>query len=122
MKNSNSKIDKILSSSDALKNYEIDGNAILGKPIFVGDDVVIPVSKITTFTLGGGGEYGEVKLFTKNSSHPFAGGSGALVNVTPTGFLIKCGNKYNFIKSNEDVYDKITETAFEILGVNNIEN
>ena len=83
---------------------------------------VIPVSKITTFTLGGGGEYGDVKLFSKNSSHPFAGGSGALVNVTPTGFLIKSGTKFSFIKSNEDVYDKITDKAFDILGGLNNEN
>ena len=122
MKNSKSKIDKILSNNDKLNSNNVDANTVLGKPIYVENDVIIPVSKITTFTLGGGGEYGEVKLFSKNSSHPFAGGSGALVSVTPIGFLIGSGSKYNFIKSNEDVYDKITDKAFEILGGINVEN
>ena len=70
MKSSKSKIEKILSPYEKLSCNGIDGNTVLGDPICVGDDVIIPVSKITTFTLGGGGEYGEVKLFSKNSSHP----------------------------------------------------
>ena len=122
MKNSKTKIDKILSTSNKLNNYGLDGNTVLGSPIYVGNDVIIPVSKITTFTLGGGGEYGEVKLFSKSSSHPFAGGSGALVNVSPAGFLIKSGNKFDFIKSSPDIYDKIAEKAFDLIGGNQSEN
>ena len=121
MKNSKTKIDKILSTSKHLNDYGIDGNTVLGSPIYVGEDVIIPVSKITTFSLGGGGEYGEVKLFSKNTSHPFAGGSGVMVNVSPTGFLIKSGNKFDFIKSTPDIYDKITEKAFDIVGGKNVE-
>ena len=118
MKNSKTKIDKILSTSKTLNNYGVDGNTVLGSPIYVGNDVIIPVSKITTLTLGGGGEYGEVKLFSKSNSHPFAGGSGALVNVSPAGFLIKSGDKFDFIKSSPDIYDKIAEKTFDILGGN----
>jgi uncharacterized spore protein YtfJ len=118
LKNSKTKIDKILSTSKTLNNYGLDGNTVLGNPIFVGDDVIIPVSKITTFALGGGGEYGEVKLFSKKDSHQFAGGSGALVNVSPAGFLIRSNNKYDFVKSAPDIYDKIAEKAF----VDNMEN
>lgn len=122
MKNSKSKINDILTAVEGVKLNGLNGNTVLGEPVFIGNDVIIPVSKITTCVLGGGSEYGKVKLFSNNKTYPFAGGSGSLVNVTPTGFLIGANGKYDFIKSNNDIYDKIAEKTFDIIGGLNEEN
>lgn len=114
-KNSKHKIDKVLSTALNSINDSIGVDSIIGKPITCGSDVIIPVSKITACCLGGGGEYGEVKIFDKSKSHPFAGGSGAVVNVAPIGFLIGRNGKYEFVKSAPDIYDKIAEKTIDIL-------
>lgn len=111
-----SKINDVLTSSIKDVNSAINVDTVVGTPIKCDNDFVIPISKTTTCLLGGGGEYGKVKIFDKSKTHPFAGGSGALVNVFPIGFLIGKNGRYNFIKTSLDAFDKITETTLDLIN------
>ena len=104
--------------NSAIKNAEIfgDGNVTVGAPITVGNNVIIPVTKLTAVCLGGGGEYGKVNIFTKNNALPFLGGSGSIVNASPVGFLILSNGKFDFVKSNVDGFDLLTEKTFDIIN------
>ncbi len=112
---SQSKINDVLSSPVKHLNNVVDVNTIVGNPINNGKDIIIPISKITTCFLGGGGEYGKVKIFDKSKAHPFAGGSGAIVNVAPTGFLICKNGNYEFVKSSPDTFDKVAEKTIDLV-------
>ena len=95
----------------------LSADSIVGNPITTSDgNTVIPVLKITVGYLGGGGEYGDIKIFTKEKSHPFAGGSGAIVNMSPCGFLISNSNGVNFIKVESDIADKVFEKTSEFVA------
>ena len=104
--------------NSAIKNAEIfgDGNVTVGAPITVGNNVIIPVTKLTAVCLGGGGEYGKVNIFTKNTALPFLGGSGSIVNASPVGFLILSNGKFDFVKSNVDGFELLTEKTFDIIN------
>ena len=116
LKKQKSKIDKVIGSNSKVIAEGVDVKSVIGEPISCGNDVIIPVSKITTCYLGGGGEYGEVKLFSKNNTHPFAGGSGTIVSVSPLGFLIGGNGNYNFVKSTPDILDEIAEKTFDTIS------
>ncbi len=95
----------------------LSADSIIGNPIITSDgNTVIPVLKITVGYLGGGGEYGDIKIFTKEKSHPFAGGSGALVNMSPCGFLISNASGVNFIKVESDIADKVFDKTTEFVS------
>lgn len=95
----------------------IEPNSIVGTPIVTPDgSTIIPVLKVLIGTLGGGGEYGEIKLFTKQAEHPFAGGNGTLLNMSPCGFLVINLGDVKFIKVNDDLYDKLFDKTAEILS------
>jgi sporulation protein YunB len=57
--------------NSAIKNAEIfgDGNVTVGAPITVGNNVIIPVTKLTAVCLGGGGEYGKVNINYSDTSN-----------------------------------------------------
>ena len=98
-------------------NEILNANSIIGTPVKTDDGTtIIPVLKITVGYLGGGGEYGDIKLFTKERTHPFAGGSGAIVNMSPCGFLICNNNAVNFIKVQDDIADKVFEKTSEFVS------
>ncbi len=95
----------------------LSANSVVGTPILTDiGKTIIPVLKVTVGYLGGGGEYGDIKLFTKEKSHPFAGGSGAIVNMSPCGFLIADDKSVNFIKVEDDLYDKVLEKTTEFVS------
>lgn len=95
----------------------LSADSVIGTPFTTPDgNTVIPVLKITVGYLGGGGEYGDIKIFTKEKSHPFAGGSGALVNMSPSGFLISNSSGVNFIKVDSDIADKVFEKTSEFVS------
>ena len=97
-------------------NEILNANSIIGTPVKTDDGTtIIPVLKITVGYLGGGGEYGDIKLFTKEKSHPFAGGSGAIVNMSPCGFLICNSSSVNFIKVQDDIADKVFEKTYQFV-------
>ena len=71
----------------------VDVNSVIGDPITTADGVtIIPVSKISIGFGGGGSDYVSKNL-NKLDNHPFGGGAGGGVKVTPVAFLIiKDGN------------------------------
>lgn len=65
----------------------LDGNAVVGDAIQVGENVtLIPISKITFGVAGGGSDY--VSKHPNNQENPFGGGVGAGVQVAPVAFLM----------------------------------
>ena len=101
----------------------LSANSVIGSPVKTGDgNTIIPVLKVTVGYLGGGGEYGDIKLFSKEKSHPFAGGSGALVNMSPSGFLITNSSGVNFIKVDPDIADKVFEKTTEFVSKTIVNN
>lgn len=71
----------------------VDVNSVIGDPITTADGItIIPVSKVSVGFGGGGSDYVS-KNMNKLDNHPFGGGAGGGVKVTPVAFLIvKEGN------------------------------
>ncbi|MBP5177512.1 MAG: hypothetical protein ILP02_02890 [Clostridia bacterium] len=104
--------------SDTLKSfsYLTDANTVVGTPVTIdGATTVIPVSKMTVACLTGGGQYGEVKLFTKNKNYPLSTGSGGVVSVKPSGFIVSENGKIRFLSCPEDYLEKATEKVFDCI-------
>ncbi len=83
-------IEEVISSAMSSLRDIVDVNTVIGKPITTENGkLVIPISKVTLGFLAGGGEYsGGNNLDAQLSPNfPFAGGSGAYVQMTPLGFL-----------------------------------
>ena len=114
----NSKINNVIENALKSLNTLIDVNTIIGKPIKTEDnDKIIPISKVTLGVLSGGGEYGKVGIFQKNSELPFSAGNGAIVSVKPCGFLVKDSfNNYKFITVENYPYQKVLEKITDIFG------
>ena len=92
----------------------IDVNTVIGKPINSKDgSIIIPISKVSVGVLAGGGEYGKISLFNKNSDFPYSAGNGAIISVKPCGFLIKENENYKVLSiqqtSSEKLFDKASE-------------
>ena len=70
----------------------VNVNSVVGDPIVTADGVtIIPVSNVSVGFGGGGSDF--VSKHANNQDHPFGGGVGAGVKVTPVAFLIiKDGN------------------------------
>lgn len=99
------KIDALI--SNAIKNISkyVSTNNVIGDAIIVNEITIIPISKITTSFLIGGGEYGDIKK-TKND-YPYSGASGGIVSTMPLGFLVCDGKNSKLIALNNDFYDKL---------------
>ena len=84
---------KMLESAIAKVREMVDVNSVIGTPITTPDGVtIIPVSKVSVGFGGGGSDYVS-KNTNKLDNHPFGGGAGGGVSVTPIAFLIvKDGN------------------------------
>lgn len=84
---------------ETLKNLKamIDVDSIVGKPITQGDNIIIPISRVTVGFISGGGEICNKKRVS-NFGYPFTGGSGGGCNISPIGFLCVSGGNVNFIK------------------------
>ncbi len=114
-KNENKTAEVINASIKELGGY-LDANLIMSKPQRIGEQLtILPVSKVTFGFLNGGGEYGEVKLFSKTKSHPFAGGNGGIVNLSPCGFLIVKNGSSEFVKVGETAVENIAEKAINFI-------
>lgn len=84
---------QMLESAIAKVREMVDVNSVIGTPITTADGVtIIPVSKVSVGFGGGGSDYVS-KNANKLDNHPFGGGAGGGVCVTPIAFLIvKEGN------------------------------
>lgn len=93
-----------------LKNLRdmIDTSIVIGEERVVGEDVIIPVCKVSLGFVSGGGEYGDAKKMKHIPSFPYAGGSSGGCNITPIGFLVVSQGKTKFIRLNgESEFEKI---------------
>ena len=111
MQKNSKKLDNVMSTQIEKLSDVISANLIIGNKITTEDKTtIIPVTKVTVGYVNGGGEYGEVKLFSKDK--PFLGGGGAIINMSPNGFLVVNDGNVNFIKVADDfiegIFDKTT--------------
>ena len=116
MRERDNRISQSIDSS--LKNLRdiIDANAVIGKPVLFGDETIIPLSKITFFSLAGGGEYGKIGIFKKGEDLPFSAGNGAVVSMKPCAFLVKNGGEFKILSVAENSYEKLLDKTTEILS------
>ena len=119
MKKNTLKLDSVIYNQVEKLTDVISANSIVGNKIVTDDKVtIIPVTKIIVGYVNGGGEYGEVKLFNKEK--PFLGGGGAIVNVSPNGFLVVKNGVTNFIKIADDfiegIFDKTTAFVEKVVN------
>ena len=105
----------------------VDVNTIIGAPIEINDNIsIIPISKVSFGFVAGGSEFNAETIEEYNKKdkdeeitykHPFGGGSGAGVNITPVSFLVV--NKGN-IKLMPVEYcstiDKLVDYIPEFIG------
>lgn len=105
----------------AMENLKemIDVNTIIGDPVETPDgSVILTVSKVGFGFAAGGSEF----IIDKNSGseqgqsqqkHPFGGGSGGGVSITPIAFLIvnSQGVKMLHLDESTHLYEKILELA-----------
>ncbi len=115
--NFNNKIEEVMST--AMKNIRslIDVDIVIGKPIATTASVtIIPLTKATVGFVSGGGEYySELKEIKKETEYPFAGGSGAGLNLQPIGFLIIDGKEVSLIKIDaKSAVEKLIEAVPEV--------
>ena len=104
------KIKDLMNSAMKDLNALIDTNTVVGKPLKVDQlTTVIPISKVTMGFMTGGGEYGEIKQIKKGKDAPFAGGSGAVVSLKPSGFLVDQGCGVQFVNADSDPLTKLVD-------------
>lgn len=100
-----STIDKVRAMADA--------DTIIGKSIFLPNDItIIPVSKVSFgFTSGGSDFTG------KNNSPSFAGGGGAAMSIAPTAFIVIKGSDVRMmqITNKPDAADKAISMMPELI-------
>lgn len=95
----------------------IDVDTVIGSAVDTVDGTtIIPVSKVSFGFVAGGGEYNLDMTSNKNAqpteSNPFAGGAGAGVSVSPTGFLVVGGGTVRMISAQIPTYiDRIIEAV-----------
>jgi sporulation protein YtfJ len=103
----------------AMENLKemIDVNTIIGDPVETPDgSVILTVSKVGFGFAAGGSEF---KLEDKSSgqgetkTHPFGGGSGGGVSITPIAFLIVNAHEVKMVHLDESthLYEKIIDLA-----------
>lgn len=122
MAEKNKKLDNIIETSISNLSSLIDVNTVVGKPIALTSGInLIPITKVTMGYLSGGGEYGEAKVIKETGTVPFAGASGAVVNVKPCAFIIDDGVHCKLARVGEDALDELIDKASEMI-VNYTEN
>ena len=105
--------------NETLKNFAClsDANSVVGSPITADNGVtIVPVSKMTVGFLSGGGEYGEIKIFGGNKNYPLTSGSGGIVTVKPSGFIVVENSGVKFISCPEDYIEKGMDELFKMIG------
>ncbi len=113
----NNRIEEVMST--AMRNIRslVDVDIVIGKPIASSSSVtIIPLSKATVGFVSGGGEYySELKEIKKETEYPFAGGSGAGLNLQPIGFLVIDGKMVDLIKiDSKSAIEKLIESVPEV--------
>ncbi|MDR2047687.1 MAG: sporulation protein YtfJ [Clostridiales bacterium] len=103
--------------AQAMENLKsmIDVDTVVGKPLMMGHDYVVPVSKVTFGFIAGGSEFNDKNDgYKSRNNYPHAGGSGSVVSITPLGFLVVGGDRHSLIKmtDEEDKWSKAARNLF----------
>jgi sporulation protein YtfJ len=104
----------------------VDVNTIIGDPIEAPDGtVILPVSKVGFGFAAGGSEFEVSDSSSQKGSsggnggqdsggeHPFGGGSGGGISITPIGFLIVKGDNVRLLSADNQnqLYDRMMDMA-----------
>ncbi|MFC0557942.1 GerW family sporulation protein [Halalkalibacter alkalisediminis] len=105
----------------AMENLKemVDVNTIVGDPVETPDgSVIMPVSKVGFGFAAGGSEFVvEHRHGEEGHVHPFGGGSGGGVSITPIAFLVvnSEGVKMVHLDSNTHLYEKLLDFAPQVV-------
>ncbi|WP_126425642.1 GerW family sporulation protein [Brevibacillus marinus] len=93
----------------------VDVNTIIGDPVETPDgSVILPVSKVGFGFAAGGSEFEYSQDFHVHQAdhHPFGGGSGGGVSITPVAFLVvgKQGIRSIPLENTTHLYDRILDS------------
>ncbi|WP_044894499.1 GerW family sporulation protein [Bacillus alveayuensis] len=116
---SNHPIQELMSTAMENLKQMIDVNTIIGDPVETPDgSVILTVSKVGFGFAAGGSEFmldGDQQngQQTSEHKHPFGGGSGGGVSITPIAFLIvnASGIKLLHLDESTHLYEKILDLA-----------
>lgn len=115
----------------AMENIKqmVDVNTIIGDPIKTPDgQVIIPVSKVGFGFAAGGSEFKTPKMFkdqcqdndieknSQNQKHPFGGGSGGGVSITPVAFIVVNGKEIKLLnmQGTTHLYDRLIDLVDKV--------
>ena len=99
-----------------IKNM-IDVSTVVGKAVTTQDNtIIIPVSKVSTGFMTGGGEY---TLKNQETKLPYAAGGGAGITISPVGFVVVKDGKCDVatIDKNTSFLDKIIDKIPDIMDM-----
>ncbi|WLR50220.1 GerW family sporulation protein [Bacillus tianshenii] len=107
----------------AMENLKemIDVNTIIGDPVETPDgSIILSVSKVGFGFAAGGSEFysdRQSQYGGTSPSHPFGGGSGGGVSITPIAFLIVGKTGVRMVPLNDSVhlYDKLIDLAPQVV-------
>ncbi len=111
----------------AMENLKemVDVNTIVGDPVETPDgSVIMPVSKVGFGFAAGGSEFVLENQQRGNDheehNHPFGGGSGGGVSITPIAFLIvnSSGIKMVHLDSQTHLYERLLDFAPQVVEKN----
>lgn len=92
----------------------VDVNTIIGDPVETPDgSVILPISKVGFGFAAGGSEFEYANDNHASISHPFGGGSGGGVSITPVAFLVvgKQGIRSIPLENSTHLYDRILDSV-----------
>ncbi|MFB0830938.1 GerW family sporulation protein [Brevibacillus laterosporus] len=98
--------------------HMVDVNTIIGDPVETPDgSVILPISKVGFGFASGGSEFKITGDHHPDHSHPFGGGSGGGVSITPVAFLVvgKQGVRSIPLENSTHLYDRILDSLPQIV-------
>ncbi|WP_139491312.1 GerW family sporulation protein [Brevibacillus dissolubilis] len=98
--------------------HMVDVNTIIGDPVETPDgSVILPISKVGFGFAAGGSEFNTADHPHPDVDHPFGGGSGGGVSITPVAFLVvgKQGIRSIPLENSTHLYDRILESVPQIV-------
>ncbi|QKS72058.1 GerW family sporulation protein [Paenalkalicoccus suaedae] len=102
----------------AMENIKemVDVNTIVGDPVESPDgSVILPISRVGFGFAAGGSEFvvGKESSLHGENAHPFGGGSGGGVSITPIAFLIVNGREIRLVHVDQQTHllEKLLEVA-----------
>lgn len=91
----------------------VDVNTIIGDPVETPDgSVILPISKVGFGFASGGSEFNYNEHRHPDIEHPFGGGSGGGVSITPVAFLVVGKQEIRSIplENSTHLYDRILDS------------